>query len=65
MLFIFLQGRAADTTEAATSVVTETVDLEPSTSPPPEKKPFMTQAPSTKSVAIMAEEEVNVFRAVD
>lgn len=48
LLFIFLQGRAAGTTEAATSVVTETVDLEPSTSPPPEKKPFMTQEPSTK-----------------
>ncbi|KAL0147577.1 hypothetical protein M9458_057134 [Cirrhinus mrigala] len=70
------EGQATGTTEPATSIETQTVDLEPSTSPPQEKKSAMTELfgglfmthdheSSTKSVAKMAEEEMQFFRAVD
>jgi len=73
-LFIFLKEQATGTTEPATS--TETVDLEPSASPPREKKSampeffggmFMTHHhdSSPKFVAKMAEEEMKLYMAVD
>lgn len=75
LLFIFLKEQATGTTEPATSKETQTVDLEPSTSPLREKKSAMTELfggmfmthhhePSPKSVAKMAEEEMKLFTAV-
>ncbi|KAL1250490.1 hypothetical protein QQF64_018286 [Cirrhinus molitorella] len=65
-------GQATGTTEPATSIETQTVDLEPSTSSPQEKKSAMTElfgglfmTNDQESVAKMTEEEVQFFRAVD
>lgn len=68
--------QAIGPTEPATSMESQTVDLEPSTSPPKEKKSAMTELfggmfmthhhePNPKSVAKIAEEEMKLFTAVD
>lgn len=43
LLIIFLQGQATGTTVPATSIETQTVDLEPSASPPQKMKSAMTE----------------------
>lgn len=76
LLFIFLKGQTIGTTEPATSMETKTENLEPSTSPPRERKSAMTELfggmfmthhnePSPKSVAKMAGQEMKMFTTVD